>query len=34
VIRALAQSGDSDISLEISELIAKLITRSEKSAAK
>ena len=34
VIRALTQSGDSDISSEISELIAKLITRSEKSAAK
>jgi len=34
VIRALTQSGDSDFSLEISELIAKLITRSEKSAAK
>jgi ribonuclease P protein component len=34
VIRALIQSGDSDISLEISELIAKLITRSEKSATK
>jgi ribonuclease P protein component len=34
VIRALTQNGDSDISAEISELIAKLITRSEKSAAK
>lgn len=34
VIRALTQSGDSDISLEISELVAKLITRSQKSVTK
>jgi ribonuclease P protein component len=34
VIRALTQGGDSDISHEISDLIAKLITRSDKSAAK
>jgi ribonuclease P protein component len=34
VIRALTQNGDSDISLEISELVTKLITRSEKFAAK
>ena len=34
VIRALGQDGDSNIESEISELIAKLITRSEKAAAK
>jgi ribonuclease P protein component len=34
VIRALSQGGDVDISLEISELISKLITRSERSSAK
>jgi ribonuclease P protein component len=34
VIRALTQGGDSDISAEITELIAKLISRSQKSAAK
>ena len=34
VIRALTQDGDTDISLEISELVAKLITRSQKSVAK
>ena len=34
VIRALGQEGDSNIETEISELIAKLISRSEKVAAK
>ena len=34
VIRALGQEGDSNIESEISELIAKLISRSEKVAAK
>jgi ribonuclease P protein component len=34
VIRALKQEGDSNIETEISELIAKLISRAEKVAAK
>ena len=34
VIRALGQDGDSNIETEISELISKLISRSEKLAAK
>ena len=34
VIRALGQDGDSNIESEISELIAKLITRTEKAATK
>ena len=34
VIRALGQEGDTNIASEISELIAKLISRSEKAAAK
>jgi ribonuclease P protein component len=34
VIRALVQEGDSNIETEISELIAKLISRAEKVAAK
>jgi ribonuclease P protein component len=34
VVRALAQDGDSNIETEISELISKLISRSEKVAAK
>jgi ribonuclease P protein component len=34
VIRALGQDGDSNIETEISELISKLISRSEKVAAK
>jgi ribonuclease P protein component len=34
VIRALGQDGDSNIENEISELIAKLISRAEKVATK
>jgi ribonuclease P protein component len=34
VIRALAQDGDNNISTEITELISKLVQRSEKAAAR